>query len=176
MSTTQNRADEALSQKHEESVATASVTTSVSPKVDKKLVAQLVGQARQDGLGIDGENGLLAELTKLVVESALDGIRTQQGNAVEPLERFLLVPLRHSLRSGMPQILDQRIEVLTLRVGAGSLGPVVQGLRALHHTAQGAVDLGQFLRGHPVDQGSGNRAVAGVESEPRVIPYGQACL
>ena len=73
MSTTQNRADEALSQKHEESVATASVTTSVSPKVDKKLVAQLVGQARQDGLGIDGENGLLAELTKLVVESALDG-------------------------------------------------------------------------------------------------------
>ncbi|MBK7822201.1 MAG: IS256 family transposase [Tessaracoccus sp.] len=37
------------------------------------MVAQLVADARGKGLSIDGENGLLAELTKLVVESALDG-------------------------------------------------------------------------------------------------------
>ena len=47
--------------------------TSLSPTVDRALVAQLVGEARQRGLSIDGENGLLAELTKLVVESALEG-------------------------------------------------------------------------------------------------------
>lgn len=44
--------------------------------MDKKLVAELVGQARENGIGIDGENGLLAELTKLVVESALEGEMT----------------------------------------------------------------------------------------------------
>lgn len=51
------------------------VTSTSSPTraVDPKLVAQLVGQARENGIAIDGENGLLAELTKLVVESALEG-------------------------------------------------------------------------------------------------------
>ena len=37
------------------------------------MIAQLVGQAQASGLDIDGENGLLAQLTKLVVESALEG-------------------------------------------------------------------------------------------------------
>jgi transposase-like protein len=36
-------------------------------------VAQLVGGAQAQGLSIDGENGLLAQLTKLVLESALEG-------------------------------------------------------------------------------------------------------
>lgn len=51
------------------------VTSASSPSraVDPKLVARLVGQARENGIAIDGENGLLAELTKLVVESALEG-------------------------------------------------------------------------------------------------------
>ena len=48
-------------------------TPSPQPVVDRSLVAQLVADARGKGLSIDGENGLLAELTKLVVESALDG-------------------------------------------------------------------------------------------------------
>ncbi|MBI0301523.1 transposase, partial [Streptomyces sp. PRKS01-29] len=43
------------------------------PLLDRKLVAELVGQARGAGVSIDGEGGLLAELTKLVVESALEG-------------------------------------------------------------------------------------------------------
>ncbi len=41
--------------------------------VDAELVGQLVDQARASGLQLTGEGGLLAQLTKLVVESALDG-------------------------------------------------------------------------------------------------------
>ncbi|GHG53229.1 hypothetical protein GCM10012320_23940 [Sinomonas cellulolyticus] len=44
-----------------------------APVVDRALIAQLVGDARRQGLAIDGEGGLLAQLTKLVVESALEG-------------------------------------------------------------------------------------------------------
>jgi hypothetical protein len=55
-------------------VAVAAVEEPVqAPVVDKELVAQLVGGARTQGLSIDGENGLLARLTKLVLESALEG-------------------------------------------------------------------------------------------------------
>ena len=41
--------------------------------VDKALVAQLVGDAQRQGLDVAGEGGLLAQLTKLVLESALEG-------------------------------------------------------------------------------------------------------
>ena len=54
----------------EPSVAT---TESAVPAVDRGLVAQLVGEARRQGLPVDGEGGLLAELTRLVLESALEG-------------------------------------------------------------------------------------------------------
>src|SRR5262249_11393644 len=41
--------------------------------LDEQLVGQLVAQARTNGLRLTGEGGLLQRLTKLVVESALDG-------------------------------------------------------------------------------------------------------
>jgi putative transposase len=41
--------------------------------LDEQLVGQLVDQARANGLQLTGEGGLLQRLTKLVVESALDG-------------------------------------------------------------------------------------------------------
>jgi putative transposase len=41
--------------------------------VDEQLVGQLVAQARVNGLQLTGEGGLLQRLTKLVVESALEG-------------------------------------------------------------------------------------------------------
>jgi putative transposase len=41
--------------------------------VDEQLIEQLAGQARSQGLSLTGEGGLLGKLTKLVVESALDG-------------------------------------------------------------------------------------------------------
>ena len=43
------------------------------PAVDRALVAQLVAGAREQGLDLAGENGLLGQLTKLVLESALEG-------------------------------------------------------------------------------------------------------
>jgi len=54
----------------EEQVATVEQPPLV---VDKQLVARLVGDAQRQGLSVDGEGGLLAQLTKLVVESALEG-------------------------------------------------------------------------------------------------------
>ena len=41
--------------------------------VDAALVDQLVAQARERGLQLSGEGGLLQQLTKIVLESALDG-------------------------------------------------------------------------------------------------------
>nr|SBP01081.1 Mobile element protein [Nonomuraea gerenzanensis] len=40
---------------------------------DRELVARLVDQARAEGMELVGENGLLGRLTKLVLESALEG-------------------------------------------------------------------------------------------------------
>ncbi len=70
MSTPVDTALVALSEMPEEQPVS---TLSPSPVVDRSLVAQLVADARGKGLSIDGENCLLAELTKLVVESALEG-------------------------------------------------------------------------------------------------------
>ncbi len=41
--------------------------------LDEQLVQQLTDRARSEGLQLTGEGGLLGRLTKLVVESALDG-------------------------------------------------------------------------------------------------------
>ena len=41
--------------------------------VDEQLIAQLAGRARAGGLALTGEGGLLAQLTKRLVESALEG-------------------------------------------------------------------------------------------------------
>src|SRR3954462_6560353 len=41
--------------------------------VDEQLLDRLVGQARAGGLQLTGEGGLLAQLTKRLVEAALEG-------------------------------------------------------------------------------------------------------
>ena len=41
--------------------------------VDEQLIARLAGKAREGGLALTGEGGLLAALTKRLVESALEG-------------------------------------------------------------------------------------------------------
>ena len=41
--------------------------------VDGPLSEQLVGQAREQGVALMGDEGLLGQLTKLAVESALEG-------------------------------------------------------------------------------------------------------
>jgi putative transposase len=44
-----------------------------SPAVDVQLVAELVKRAQADGVPVSGEGGLLAQLTKMVLESSLEG-------------------------------------------------------------------------------------------------------
>lgn len=43
------------------------------PVVDRQVVAELVARAQADGVAVDGEGGLLAQLTKLVLEASLPG-------------------------------------------------------------------------------------------------------
>ena len=57
-----------------------------TPAVDRTLVAQLVAGAREQGLDLAGENGLLGQLTKLVLESALESEITDHLG-YEPHER-----------------------------------------------------------------------------------------
>ena len=49
------------------------VTTAAIDAVDEELVRQLTERARAEGLQLTGEGGLLQKLTKLVMESALEG-------------------------------------------------------------------------------------------------------
>ena len=51
----------------QEAAATAGVVT------DEQLIAMLVDRARGEGLKLTGEGGLLQQLTKRVLESALEG-------------------------------------------------------------------------------------------------------
>lgn len=53
-----------------EPVPAASVST---PVVDRQVVAELVAQAQAEGMPLSGEGGLLAQLTKIVFESSLEG-------------------------------------------------------------------------------------------------------
>ena len=42
-------------------------------ELDQQLVGQLVDRARSQGLRLTGEDGLLAQLTKRIIESAAEG-------------------------------------------------------------------------------------------------------
>src|SRR3954451_23662663 len=53
--------------------AEAPVSAAGLDAVDEQLIAQLAGRARAGGLALTGEGGLLAQLTKRLVESALEG-------------------------------------------------------------------------------------------------------
>jgi putative transposase len=51
----------------------AAAGPAVLDAVDEQLIARLAGRAREGGLQLTGEGGLLAQLTKRLVESALEG-------------------------------------------------------------------------------------------------------
>src|SRR5919198_3453289 len=48
-------------------------TPVVTPVVDRRVVAELVARAQADGMAISGEGGLMQQLTKIVLESSLQG-------------------------------------------------------------------------------------------------------
>jgi putative transposase len=52
---------------------TMDVSAELSDGVNEQLVRRLVDRARAEGLKLTGEGGLLAQLTKVVVESVLEG-------------------------------------------------------------------------------------------------------
>src|SRR3954453_8711141 len=56
-----------------EPAATEASGPDVLDAVDEQLIDRLVGRARAEGLVLTGEGGLLAQLTKRLVESALEG-------------------------------------------------------------------------------------------------------
>jgi transposase-like protein len=57
----------------DELVDGSSVESGELDAVDEQLIARLAGRAREGGLALTGEGGLLAQLTKRLVESALEG-------------------------------------------------------------------------------------------------------
>lgn len=59
-----------------EEPAERSKTAAGAGAVDDQLVGMLVDRARAEGLQLTGEGGLLQQLTKRVLESALDGEMT----------------------------------------------------------------------------------------------------
>lgn len=60
-----------MSSEHQTEPETADAV-SAGP-VDQQLVDELVGRAKAEGLQLTGEGGLLQQLTKRLLESALDG-------------------------------------------------------------------------------------------------------
>ena len=52
--------------------AVASKNDRPEPTLEERAVEELVGQARERGLSLTGPDGLLKQLTKLVLETALD--------------------------------------------------------------------------------------------------------
>ncbi len=51
----------------------AVATVKLDEVVDGRLVEQLIGRAREQGVALTGEAGLLGQLTKMVLGSALEG-------------------------------------------------------------------------------------------------------
>ena len=98
-----------------------------SPVVDKELVAQLVGQAQRQGLSVEGEDGLLGQLTKLVLESALEGeITAHLGyDKHERSKGVVEGNARNGTRSKTVLTKAGPVEVDVPRDRAGSFEPVV---------------------------------------------------
>ncbi len=103
--------------------------TGTAPLVDRDLVAQLVGDAQRLGLSVEGEGGLLAQLTKLVLESALEGEMTahlgyDKHERVEGSENA-----RNGTRSKTVLTKAGPVEIAVPRDRAGSFEPVVVAKR-----------------------------------------------
>lgn len=102
------------------------VTATGTPAlVDKDLVAPLVGDAQRLGLSLEGEGGLLAQLTKLVLESALEGEMTahlgyDKHERVEGSDNA-----RNGTRSKTVLTKAGPVEIAVPRDRAGSFEPVV---------------------------------------------------
>jgi transposase-like protein len=106
-----------------EQEVTLPVTTTVRRSgVDRALVERLVGEATAAGVAIDGEGGLLAELTRIVVESALEGEFTAHMG-YEKHERAGMDNARNGTRSKTVLTKAGPIEIVVPRDRAGTFTP-----------------------------------------------------
>ena len=104
-------------------------TTSEPPLVvNKALVAQLVGDAQRQGLDVAGEDGLLAQLTKLVLESALEGELTAHLG-YDKHERTDVVNARNGTRSKTVLTKAGPVQLDVPRDRAGTFEPVTVAKR-----------------------------------------------
>lgn len=62
-----------MADKAKTQAVTPVVTPALAPVVDRQVVAELVARAQADGMAISGEGGLMQQLTKIVLESSLQG-------------------------------------------------------------------------------------------------------
>jgi transposase-like protein len=101
-----------------------------APAVDRALIAKLVGDAQRQGLAIDGEGGLLAQLTKLVVESALEGELTAHlGYAKHERTEEPTGNARNGTRSKTVLTKAGPVQIEVPRDRAGTFEPVVVAKR-----------------------------------------------
>jgi putative transposase len=103
--------------------------TATAPLVDKDLVAQLVGDAQRLGLSVEGEGGLLAQLTKLVLESALEGEMTAHLGYDKHQRTEDASNARKGTRSKTVLTKAGPVEIAVPRDRAGSFEPVVVAKR-----------------------------------------------
>ena len=69
--------------------------------VDEQLIDRLVGRAREGGAAATGEGGLLAQLTKRLVESALEGELTDPPRLRQTRRRGTRRPQRAPVEDGV---------------------------------------------------------------------------
>ncbi len=110
----------------EEPVTTTAEDGARSAVVDRGLVAQLVGDAREQGVALTGEAGLLGQLTKLVLESALEGEITDHLG-YEPHERGASVDGNARNGTRTKTVLTQAgpVEITVPRDRAGTFEPAI---------------------------------------------------
>ena len=75
------------SEKVSESVGAESTSAVSANAVDDRLIDELVHPARAEGLQLTGEAALLQQLTKRLLESALEGERRSRAVSVNRLPR-----------------------------------------------------------------------------------------
>lgn len=106
--------------------------------IDPALVAQLVTQAREQGVRLSGEGGLLQQLTKVVLESALEGEitgrpRECRPSGQRPEGRFRQVVLRRRHhRSGWAASAGETAWVRDQEGGTGGADGVSRQARGRH--------------------------------------------
>lgn len=101
-----------------------------APVVDRQVVAELVARAQAGGVAVDGEGGLLAQLTKLVLESSLQGeLDAHLGSAKHDVAGRDGGNSRNGTRAKTVLTAAGPVQIEVPRDRDGSFEPVIVGKR-----------------------------------------------